>query len=165
MRTCTSEKTLQKGWCIIKPKIAILAGSRSDSELGDEAKKTAEKLSLETISDFISAHRQPQKLEEFIKQREEDVECYIAIAGMAAHLPGVIASKTIKPVIGVPAEGLAGGLDSLLSIVQMPRGIPGATVAVKGAANAAILAAEIISLKYPETKQALGKLRKEFSEG
>lgn len=118
---------------------------------------------MDPVSDFISAHRQPEKLENFISKNDEKVECYIAIAGLAAHLPGVIASKTIKPVIGVPGGGLAGGLDSLLSIVQMPKGIPVATVAVKGASNAAILAAEILSLKYPEIKQALKKLRNELA--
>ncbi len=123
----------------------------------------AERLGLDPVSDFISAHRQPEKLNNFIKKNDENVECYIAIAGLAAHLPGVIASKTIKPVIGVPGEGIAGGLDSLLSIVQMPRGIPVATVAVKGASNAAILAAQILSLKYPEIKLALKELRDELA--
>lgn len=149
----------------MKPKIAILAGSKSDAELVSEASSMARSLGLETLEAFISAHRQPEKLEAFLKENDVSVECYIAIAGLAAHLPGVIASKTVKPVIGVPGGGLSGGLDSLLSIVQMPKGIPVATVAVKGAANAAILAAEIIALTKPEVREALTSLRKEMAEG
>lgn len=119
---------------------------------------------MEVISDYISAHRQPEKLEQFIKDNDSEVFCYIAIAGLAAHLPGVIASKTLKPVIGVPAGGAAGGLDSLLSIVQMPKGIPVATVAIKGAENAAILAAQMIAPYFPEVKSRLEQYRNKMKE-
>lgn len=147
-----------------KPRVAILAGSPSDRELLEEAASMCKELGLETIEAFISAHRQPKKLEAFMNEHDDEVICYIALAGLAAHLPGVIASKTIKPVIGVPCGGLSGGLDSLLSIVQMPRGVPVATVAVKGASNAGILAAQIAALQYPAVKAALQAYRERLAE-
>lgn len=150
---------------IIKPLIAILAGSRSDSEILEKVRSVAEELGLHPITDYISAHRQPEKLEQFIKENDDDLFCYIAIAGLAAHLPGVIASKTLKPVIGVPAGGAAGGLDSLLSIVQMPKGVPVATVAIKGAENAAILAAQIVAPYFPDVRSKLEQYRNRMKEG
>jgi len=147
-----------------KPLVAIIAGSPSDRELLEEAAAMCRELGLETVEAFISAHRQPDRLAAFLREHDEEVTCYIAVAGLAAHLPGVIASKTIKPVIGVPAGGLAGGLDALLSIVQMPRGIPVATVAVKGATNAAILAAQIAALTNPDVRAALEAYRAKLAE-
>lgn len=145
-------------------KVAVLAGSRSDAELVDKACEMLKRFGIEPISDFISAHRQPEKLEDFIRENDSKVIAYIAIAGLAAHLPGVIASKTLKPVIGVPGGGAAGGLDSLLSIVQMPKGIPVATVGIKIAENAAILAAQIASLISDDVKAKLEKYRQELKE-
>lgn len=145
-------------------KVAVVAGSRSDAELLEKTEEMLKKFGIEPVSDFISAHRTPEKLDEFIKNNDSQVIAYIAIAGLAAHLPGVIASKTIKPVIGVPGGGAVGGLDSLLSIVQMPRGIPVAAVGIKIAENAAILAAEIAALFSDEVKEKLEKYRKELKE-
>lgn len=149
----------------MKAKVAVLAGSKSDAELLEKTVSILEKFGIETISDYISAHRQPEKLQQFIKENDSEVACYIAIAGLAAHLPGVIASKTIKPVIGLPAGGAVGGLDSLLSIVQMPKGVPVATVGIKIADNAAILAAQIVALFDEEVKKKLEEFKKELSQG
>ncbi len=147
-----------------KPKVAILAGSKSDSELVEKAVKMLDRFGIEVVQDFISAHRQPERLEEFIKANDSEVSVYIAIAGLAAHLPGVIASKTVKPVIGVPGGGAAGGLDSLLSIVQMPKGIPVATVGIKIAENAAVLAAQIVALFDDSVRTKLEEYRRELKE-
>jgi 5-(carboxyamino)imidazole ribonucleotide mutase len=103
-----------------------------------------------------SAHRNPEKVLEFVKKGEARYDCIIAGAGKAAHLPGVIAGHTTLPVIGVPIKTSdLGGLDSLLSIVQMPKGVPVATVAINGAQNAGILAAQIASIKDPAIKKKL----------
>ena len=114
----------------------------------------------------VSAHRTPELLAEILSQLEaEGTEVIIAGAGLAAHLPGVVASKTIIPVIGVPIGGNGlGGLDALLSIVQMPKQIPVATVGIDNAANAAYLACEILAIKYPELKKALIDFRKKLKE-
>jgi 5-(carboxyamino)imidazole ribonucleotide mutase len=113
---------------------------------------------------ILSAHRVPELLAETIQTLEaQGVEVIIAGAGLAAHLPGVIASLTLIPVIGVPiAAGGLGGMDALLSIVQMPRPIPVAAVGVDNAANAGYLACEILSVKYPELKKALMEFRKKM---
>ncbi len=110
---------------------------------------------------ILSAHRSGQMLAEKVREAEQDgAEVFIAGAGLAAHLPGVIASQTTAPVIGVPVEsGPLGGLDALLSIVQMPRQIPVATVGINNAANAAYLAVEILAVKYPELRQKLRDFR------
>ncbi|NLV28427.1 MAG: 5-(carboxyamino)imidazole ribonucleotide mutase [Methanomicrobiales archaeon] len=127
------------------PHVSILSGSASDEEI---AKKAGDILKLNNITfdyQVISAHRDPDKLDEFI--RKSDANIYICIAGLSAALPGVVASKTKKPVIGVPVSGkLLGGLDALLSIVQMPKGVPVACVGVDNGENAAHLAIRILSL-------------------
>jgi 5-(carboxyamino)imidazole ribonucleotide mutase len=112
---------------------------------------------LEYEEHILSAHRNPEAVAEFAKNAErQGFGVIIAAAGMAAHLPGVIASHTVLPVIGVPiASGALNGFDALLSIVQMPPGVPVATVAVGGAVNAAVLAAEILATKYPELRERL----------
>jgi len=131
----------------------------SDSDLGvmREAAKVLEKLGIDYEMVIASAHRTPEKAAEFAKGAEaRGLEVIIAGAGGAAHLPGVLAGLTILPVIGVPIKTAAlGGVDSLYSIVQMPAGIPVATVAIDGARNAGILAAEILALKYPAVKEQL----------
>ncbi|MDU1855753.1 MAG: 5-(carboxyamino)imidazole ribonucleotide mutase [Clostridium baratii] len=105
---------------------------------------------------ILSAHRVPEKLTETLKEIEEDgCEVIIAGAGLAAHLPGVIASQTTLPVIGVPVKAALEGMDALLSIVQMPKGIPVATVGINNSYNAGMLAVEMLSLKYPEIKKDL----------
>jgi 5-(carboxyamino)imidazole ribonucleotide mutase len=112
---------------------------------------------VEFSSHILSAHRVPELLDETVKALEDGgVDVIIAGAGLAAHLPGVIASRTLLPVIGVPlASGGMGGLDALLSMVQMPRPVPVACVGVDNAANAAYLAVEILSLKYPDLRKKL----------
>jgi 5-(carboxyamino)imidazole ribonucleotide mutase len=122
---------------------------------------------IEYSAHIISAHRAPELLERTVAALEADgTELIIAGAGLAAHLPGVIASKTTLPVIGVPLDsgGGMGGMDALLSVVQMPKPIPVATVGVNNAANAAYLAIEILSLKYASLKEKLLKFREKTKE-
>ena len=127
-------------------------------------------MGVEFSSHILSAHRVPELLSKTLKSLEEEgTEVIIAGAGLAAHLPGVIASQTLIPVIGVPiSSGGLGGLDALLSIAQMPKPIPVATVGVDNSANAAQLACEILALKYPELKEKLVsarvKMKAEFEE-
>ncbi len=134
-------------------KVAIIAGSRSDESVVEKAKQMLERFDIDYSTDFISAHRSHNKLEERVKELE-DVEVFIAIAGLSAALPGFIASLTEKPVIGVPVSGKL-SLDSILSMVQMPSGVPVATMGLDRGDNAAIFAAEILSLKYPAVKEKL----------
>jgi len=143
------------------PVVALLMGSESDREKVRPAEDTLREMGVEVISEVISAHRQPERLRDFVSQAPaRGVEVFIAAAGMAAHLPGVVASMTTLPVIGVPlAAGGLGGLDALLSMVQMPRGVPVATVAVDGSVNAALLACSILALKYGEVAEALRSFR------
>ena len=138
-------------------KVAIVMGSKSDAQIMSAASEALDSFGIENETCVISAHRNPHKVFEFATTAEEKgFEVIIAGAGMAAHLPGVIAGLTCLPVIGVPAKSAAlSGLDSLLSIVQMPSGVPVATVAIDGAKNAGILAAQILSVKYPELRQAI----------
>lgn len=129
-------------------KIAIIMGSSSDGAVMEEAEKVFKEFGIEYEVHILSAHRTPNKTRRFAEGIDESgIEVVIAGAGKAAHLPGVIASYTIKPVIGVPMKTSdLGGLDSLFSIVQMPSGVPVATVAINGAKNAALLAVQILSL-------------------
>lgn len=147
------------------PVVALLMGSESDRDKVAPAEETLKKMGVEVISEVISAHRQPDKLRDFIGEAPaRGVEVFIAAAGMAAHLPGVVASLTSLPVIGVPlSAGGLGGLDALLSIVQMPRGVPVATVAVDGAVNAALLACAILALKYEEVSESWRSFREQMA--
>lgn len=151
----------------MSPKVAVLMGSSSDMEKVKPAVEMLEEMGVTAEMHVMSAHRQPQKVMEFVKKApEEGVEVFIAAAGKAAHLPGVVASWTTLPVIGVPLSSKdLGGLDALLSIVQMPRGIPVATVAIDGAQNAALLACSILSIKYQEVREKLEQYRKKLAEG
>ena len=124
--------------------VAIIVGSKSDLEIAQRAEKILDELGLTYETQILSAHRDPKKLDAFIASSPAKV--FIAIAGLAAHLPGYVASRTQKPVIGVPVNKALGGLDSLLSIVQMPKGIPVATVGIDAAENAAHLADRILRL-------------------
>ncbi|MDR1113926.1 MAG: 5-(carboxyamino)imidazole ribonucleotide mutase [Candidatus Margulisbacteria bacterium] len=127
--------------------IGIIMGSKSDLEIMKEATEILDKLGAAYEMEIASAHRDPEKVSEFARNAAQKYKCIIAGAGKAAHLPGVIAGQTTLPVIGVPIKTSdLGGLDSLLSIVQMPKGVPVATVAINGAQNAGILAAQICAL-------------------
>jgi len=144
-------------------RVAILGGSRSDFPILEKAGAMLKSLRITSEMHALSAHRAPDQTFEFAASAEQrGLEVIIAGAGGAAHLAGIIAAKTHLPVIGVPIPTpLLGGLDSLLSIVQMPRGIPVATVAIGAAENAALLAAAILALKYPKVRQALLDFRAE----
>jgi len=124
--------------------VAIISGSTSDSAITDKVKKILNDNGISYDAQVISAHRDPEKLDGYIK--ESDVSVFIAIAGLSAALPGVIASKTKKPVIGVPVSGTLNGLDALLAIAQMPKGVPVACVGVDNGENAAWLAIRILDL-------------------
>ncbi|MCL2751227.1 MAG: 5-(carboxyamino)imidazole ribonucleotide mutase [Firmicutes bacterium] len=149
-----------------KPKAALLMGSKSDFEVAKAATDILNKLGVETETHVMSAHRTPEIVAEFVKNAPNaGIEVIIAAAGKAAHLAGVVAAFTLLPVIGIPMKTSdLGGLDSLLSMVQMPSGIPVATVAVGGAENAGILAAQILALKYPAVAAALKAHRKAMEE-
>jgi 5-(carboxyamino)imidazole ribonucleotide mutase len=142
-------------------KAAIIFGSQSDKGVMKKAADVLREAGVEFSAHVLSAHRTPELLSRTIRELEAaGAEVIIAGAGLAAHLPGVIASQTLVPVIGVPiASGGLGGLDSLLAMVQMPRPIPVATVGVDNAANAAQLACQILALKYPELKEKLAGAR------
>ncbi len=152
----------------MNPKVLIIMGSDSDLPVMEETAKILGEFEIPYEMAISSAHRTPVRTLEIIKAAEsKGAEVIIAGAGMAAHLPGVIASHTLLPVIGVPLEASSlNGLDALLSIVQMPPGIPVATVAVgkAGAKNAAILAAQIIARKDPKLTGRLSDHRKRMSE-
>ena len=143
--------------------VALLLGSASDLDVATKATAVLEALGLGYELAVASAHRTPERVRTFIRAAEEaGAEVFIAIAGMAAALPGVVAAETLRPVIGVPVRSSAfEGLDALLSIAQMPPGIPVATVAVGGGANAALLAAAMLALKYPDVAAALQEYRLE----
>ena len=151
-------------------KIAVILGSYSDFDIMKKCMDTLHEFDIEFEVSVISAHRALNNLQDYIKSLEEkNIELVIAAAGKAAHLPGVIAAMTILPVIGVPVKSSTmDGLDSLLSIVQMPSGVPVATVAINGSENAALLGIEILSLKYDTLKTKLRafreKLRKDLEE-
>jgi 5-(carboxyamino)imidazole ribonucleotide mutase len=124
--------------------VAVISGSASDSAITDKVKKVLTENNVSYDAQIISAHRDPDKLDVYIKTSEAKV--FIAIAGLSAALPGVIASKTDKPVIGVPVSGTLNGLDALLAIAQMPKGVPVACVGVDNGENAAWLAIRILKL-------------------
>ncbi len=126
------------------PDVAIISGSTSDAKITDKVRKVLDENGVSYDAQIISAHRDPDKLDAYIKT--SDCKIYIAIAGLSAALPGVIASKTDKPVIGVPVAGTLNGMDALLSIAQMPKGVPVACVGVDNGDNAAWLAVRILKL-------------------
>jgi 5-(carboxyamino)imidazole ribonucleotide mutase len=146
-------------------KVAIIFGSKSDTKVMKNSAVVLDDFSIQYKAYILSAHRVPERLAEVIKELENNgVECIIAGAGLAAHLPGVIASQTTIPVIGVPINAAVSGLDSLLSIVQMPKSIPVATVGINNSYNAGMLAVQMLSIKYPELKEKLINFRKEMKE-
>ena len=146
------------------PKVGIIMGSDSDLKVMSKAAVMLEELGIEYEMTIISAHREPDELIEWTRGAESrGIKVMIAGAGMAAALPGVVASQTVLPVIGVPIAGSnLDGMDALLSIVQMPSGIPVATVAINGSKNAAYLALQIMAIKHGEIKEELLKERKQM---
>jgi 5-(carboxyamino)imidazole ribonucleotide mutase len=144
-----------------KALVGILIGSESDLPVMDKAVEVLKEMGVPHEVEISSAHRLPEKTANYAKRaRERGIEVLIAGAGMAAHLAGALASHTTLPVIGVPIKsGALDGVDALYSTVQMPQGIPVATVAIDGAKNAAYLACEILSIKYPEIAQKLEQVR------
>lgn len=148
-----------------KPLVAILMGSKSDFETMKKASDVLSALNISHEMKVLSAHRTPENTAAYVKDAEKNGVCvFIAGAGMAAHLAGAVAANTTLPVIGVPLGATLSGLDSLLATVQMPPGIPVATVAVDGAKNAGVLAAQILSLKYPEIREKLKTERQKARE-
>ena len=147
-------------------KVAIIMGSISDRDVMERAKNILDKFGIETHCEVISAHRTPDRAIEFASSaRENGIDAIIAIAGKAAHLAGVVAAITTVPVIGVPGKtSVMGGLDSLFSVVQMPKGIPVATVAIDGGENAAILAAQMIALSDEKLAQKLKEYKEEMKQ-
>jgi 5-(carboxyamino)imidazole ribonucleotide mutase len=145
-----------------KPLVGILMGSDSDLPVMEKAAEVLKDMEVPYEMDISSAHRLPDKTAEYARTaRERGLEVIIAGAGMAAHLAGVVASHTTLPVIGVPLKsGALNGVDALYATVQMPPGIPVATVAIDGAKNAAYLACAILSVKYPEIAARLEAFRK-----
>lgn len=146
-------------------KVAVIMGSKSDADVMKGASDILTDFGVSNETFVISAHRNPHGVFEFATTAEDKgFEVIIAGAGMAAHLAGVIAGLTPLPVIGVPTKSAAlSGLDSLLSIVQMPSGVPVATVAIDGAKNAGILAVQILSVKYPELREAIRNHKKKLA--
>ena len=149
-----------------KPLVGIIMGSDSDLPIMQEAAKMLEHFEIEFEVTVVSAHRTPERLFKYSKEAEKrGLRVIIAGAGGAAHLPGMVASITPLPVIGVPVKSASlEGMDSLLSIVQMPGGIPVATVAINGAKNAGILAAEILGVKYKEIRKKIKTYKKELKD-
>lgn len=136
-------------------KVSIIMGSISDKKISDKVVEIFEEFDVDYETKVISAHRTPHKAVEFVQNAEKNgVEVIIAIAGKAAHLAGVLAGLSVLPVIGIPAKSSTmDGLDSLLSVVQMPKGVPVATVAIDGGENGGLLAVQILSIKYPELRE------------
>ena len=142
------------------PLVSIIMGSTSDLPVMEKACKWLDEHHIPFEVNALSAHRTPAAVEQFATHAQErGVKVIIAAAGMAAALPGVIAASTSLPVIGVPIKGMLDGMDALLSIVQMPPGIPVATVGVNGALNAAILAAQIIALSDPQVAKEVAEYK------
>ena len=140
----------------MSPQVSIIMGSTSDLPVMEKACRQLDDLQVPFEVNALSAHRTPQAVEHFAREAaSRSVKVIIAAAGMSAALPGVIAAQTTLPVIGVPIKGMLDGLDALLSIVQMPPGIPVATVGVNAAQNAALLACQIIALSDPDLAQRM----------
>ncbi|MFX0162783.1 MAG: 5-(carboxyamino)imidazole ribonucleotide mutase [Candidatus Hodarchaeota archaeon] len=137
------------------PDVVVVSGSKSDEKIVGDVVRQLEVLGVSYVAVVLSAHREPEKLEEFISKSSARV--FIAIAGLSAALPGFIASRTVRPVIGVPVSAKLGGLDALLSIVQMPKGVPVGCVGIDNGVNAALLAAKILAINDEKLKQKLEK--------
>ena len=146
-------------------RVSIIMGSISDREIADKVVKKLKEFDVHYEVKVISAHRALDLLKNYVENAQEESEVFIGIAGKAAHLAGVIAGITTRPVIGIPVKSsLMDGLDSLLSTVQMPSGVPVATVAVNGGENAAILAVQMLALKNQELQEKLDNFKKTMAE-
>lgn len=147
-------------------KVAVVMGSISDKEVAEKAIGILQDFNIEVEKRIISAHRTPGEALDFSQNAEaRGVEVIIAIAGKAAHLAGVIAGVTPLPVIGLPVKSSTmDGMDSLLSVVQMPKGVPVATVAINGGENAGLLAVQILSVKYPQLREKFKEYKLEMAE-
>ncbi len=143
------------------PDVLIILGSKNDAPVGEKALDALRRFGVSAEMIVASAHRTPDRVKSIVL--ESDAKVFIAIAGLSAALPGSIASLTVKPVIGVPVSGKV-NIDSILSVVQMPPGIPVAAVGLDRGDNAALLAAEILALGDPGIREALGRYRKELAE-
>jgi 5-(carboxyamino)imidazole ribonucleotide mutase len=143
--------------------VSIIIGSDSDVELGENAASLLKEFGVEYELKTLSAHRNPKALAKYVEESQAKV--FITIAGLAAALPGVVAANTIKPVIGVPKEVKLNGLDALLSIVQMPTGVPVATVGIDASKNAALLSMEILAINDKVLEKKLLEYRKKRATG
>jgi phosphoribosylaminoimidazole carboxylase PurE protein len=148
------------------PLVGIICGSASDLPAMQRATGILDRLGIPSELQVISAHRNPDLVDEYARTAEDrGLVCVICGAGMAAHLAGAVAARTALPVIGVPLSGSLDGLDALLSTVQMPRGVPVATVAIDGTINAAILAAQILAVRDPEVRAKIYEFKDSLAEG
>lgn len=147
-------------------KVSIVMGSISDKEVADKVTNVLDKFGVAYELRVISAHRTPYQAADYAEKAEErGIEVIITMAGKAAHLGGVIAGITSLPVIGIPVKSSTmDGMDSLLSIVQMPKGVPVATVAINGGENGALLAIQMLSIKYPELRKKFKEYKKEMAK-
>jgi 5-(carboxyamino)imidazole ribonucleotide mutase len=147
--------------------VGILTGSGSDLPTMQQAAAILDKLEIPAELNVISAHRSPDRLDEYLGNAEErGIQVLICGAGLAAHLAGAVAARTVLPVIGVPlGTKYLGGADALYSTVQMPRGVPVATVAIDGAVNAAILAAQILGVGDTDIRERIRQFKKDLAEG
>lgn len=149
------------------PRVGIVYGSPSDHDKMAKASAILERFGVAYEMEAMSAHRQPDRVHEYATTAEQrGIEVIVAGAGMAAHLPGIVAALTPLPVIGVPLSGGVGdGIDALLSVAQMPRGVPVATVAVDGTENAGVLAVQILSVGDPGLRKMLHEYKQQLAEG
>lgn len=143
-------------------KVAILVGSRSDLDAAEKVRARLAEFEVPGTVHVASAHRTPEKVDRLVADPETEV--FIALAGLSAALPGAVAARTLRPVIGVPLLGRGLGLDSLLSVVQMPPGVPVAAVGLDSTDNAALLAVHILALKHPELLERLERYRARWRE-
>lgn len=146
-------------------KIAVVMGSKSDLPKLESGIALIKEFGVEVAVRVLSAHRTPVELTKFLEDVKDDTDVIIAAAGKAAHLPGVVAAQTVTPVVGLPIKSSTmDGLDSLLSMVQMPGGIPVATVTIDSGLNAALMALEIIGIKYPKIAEKLVDYRQKMAD-
>ena len=149
----------------MKPIVSIIMGSTSDLPVMEKAAKLLDEMKVPFEINALSAHRTPEAVEQFAKgAKERGIQVIIAAAGMAAHLPGVIAASTTVPVIGVPIKSTLEGMDALLAIVQMPPGIPVATVGINASLNAAILAVQMLALADTELAERLAQYKENLKK-
>jgi phosphoribosylaminoimidazole carboxylase PurE protein len=147
-------------------KVAIILGSKSDIAVAEKAEKILSEFGIEYVTNIMSAHRTPNKVKKFASEAEQNgIGVFIAIAGLSAHLPGVLSSMTILPIIGVPVGcGSLAGQDALYSIVQMPPGIPVASVGIDNGTNAALFAVEILSVADISLREKMRSYRAQFGD-